>query len=183
MEFREKAKIIDKRTMNRMLTRIAHQILETQRHGIPIVLVGIETRGAHLARRLAEKLANIEDEAVEIPCGALDITGYRDDRNARSGNHDLGKTNVPFDITGKEVVLVDDVLYTGRTVRAALDALAHLGRAESVRLAVLVDRGHRELPVNADFVGRYIPTSRTEYLKVKVREADGVDMVVTGEKL
>jgi len=183
MEFREKAKIVDKRTMNRMLTRIAHQILETHRYNIPIVLIGIETRGGHLARRLADKLANIEDEAVDIPCGTLDITGYRDDRDLQAENHDPGNTDVPFDITGKEVVLVDDVLYTGRTVRAALDALAHLGRAESVRLAVLVDRGHRELPVNADFVGRYVPTSQDEYLKVKMVEVDGVDMVVTGEKL
>jgi len=183
MEFREKAKLIDKRTMNRMLTRIAHQILETQRHNIPIVLIGADTRGAHLARRLAKILTSIEDGPAEVPCGTLDITGYRDDRNAHSRNHDLGDTDVPFDITGKEVILVDDVLYTGRTVRAALDALVHLGRAESVRLAVLVDRGHRELPVNADFIGRYIPTSQDEYLKVKVREVDGVDMVVTGEKL
>lgn len=183
MNFRERAKIIDKRTMNRILTRMAHQILESQEHEVPMALIGVDTRGAYLAARLSENLKNIEDEPLDVPCGSLDITGYRDDRADRSREHTRGETNIPFDITGKIVILVDDVLYTGRTARAALDALADLGRARSVKLAVLVDRGHRELPIQADFVGRYVPTLHNEYLKVKVREVDGVDLVVIGERI
>ncbi len=183
MAMREKAKIIDKRTMNRILTRISHQILESQQYGVPTVLIGVDTRGASIAERLAKKLRGFKEDPLDVPCGSVDITGYRDDREDKSGTHPPGKTSIPFDITGKRVVLVDDVLYTGRTVRAALDALSDIGRAHSITLAVLVDRGHRELPINADFVGRYIPTTENEYLKVKVREVDGVDMVVIGERL
>jgi len=160
--------------MARALRRIAHEIIEKNRGVADLLLVGIRTRGGPLAERLAELLSEIE--GTEIPIGIVDIGMYRDDIDTRP-RIELGPTELPGDIDGKTIVLVDDVLYTGRTIRAALDALADIGRAEIVQLAVVVDRGHRELPIRADFVGKNLPTSRTEHVTVKVAEIDGEDGV------
>ena len=160
--------------MARALRRIAHEVIERNRGIDDIVVVGIRTRGGPLADRLVELLEEIEGET--IPKGILDIGMYRDDIDSRPRT-ELGPTDVPVDIDGMTVVLVDDVLYTGRTIRAALDALADLGRAAVVQLAVVVDRGHRELPIRADFVGKNLPTSREEHVTVRVAEVDGEDGV------
>jgi len=160
--------------MARALRRIAHEIIEKNRGVADLVLVGIRTRGGPLAERLAELLTEIE--GTGIPVGIVDIGMYRDDIDTRP-RIELGPTELPGDIDGKTIVLVDDVLYTGRTIRAALDALADIGRAEIVQLAVVVDRGHRELPIRADFVGKNLPTSHTEHVTVKVSEIDGEDGV------
>jgi pyrimidine operon attenuation protein/uracil phosphoribosyltransferase len=176
---KEKAQIMDADGIRRALTRIAHEILERNKGVKDLVLIGIRTRGVPLAQRIAAKIGEIE--GVPVPLGVLDITLYRDDLS-RLGYHPvLHKTEVPFDITDKNVVLVDDVLYTGRTVRAALDALMDLGRPRTVQLAVLVDRGHRELPIRADYVGKNVPTSRREVISVNLREVDGIDKVVIEE--
>lgn len=175
----EKARIMDAEGIRRALTRIAHEILERNKGTHDLVLIGIRCRGVPLAQRIAAKIKEIEGTAV--PLGTLDITLYRDDLS-RLGYHPvLRKTEVPFSITDKKVVLVDDVLYTGRTVRAALDALMDLGRPQLIQLAVLVDRGHRELPIRADFVGKNVPTSRREVISVHLQEVDGVDKVVIEE--
>jgi len=159
----------------RVLDRIAHQIIEKTRGGTDVVLLGIPTRGAHLGRRLAERIANFADVAVGL--GVLDITLYRDDLRTR-GFRPLGETVEPEGgLDGKLVILVDDVLFSGRTVRAALDAITDLGRPRAVQLAVLVDRGHRELPIRADYVGKNLPTSPDEQVKVSLIECDGVDSV------
>lgn len=160
--------------MARALRRIAHEIIEKNRGVEDLVLVGIRTRGGPLSERLAELLTEIE--GTEIPVGIVDIGMYRDDIDTRP-RIELGPTELPGDIDGKTIVLVDDVLYTGRTIRAALDALADIGRAEIVQLAVVVDRGHRELPIRADFVGKNLPTSHTEHVTVRVSEIDGEDGV------
>jgi pyrimidine operon attenuation protein / uracil phosphoribosyltransferase len=165
--------------IRRALTRIAHEILERTDGGANVVLLGIPTRGVPLARRLAERLAQVEGHPT--PAGSLDITMYRDDLRMRPARA-LGHTDVPpSGIDGKLVVLVDDVLYSGRTVRAALDALGDLGRPRAVQLAVLVDRGHRELPIRADYVGKNLPTSQREVVKVLLEETDGQDAVILGE--
>jgi len=177
---KEKAKILDKDTINRALMRIAHEILEKNKGTKDLCLVGIRNRGAYLASRLAEGIAEIEKE--RIPVGILDITLYRDDLSLIASQPVVHKTEIGFDITGKNIVLIDDVLYTGRTARAALDALIDLGRPKSIQLAVLVDRGHRELPIRADFVGKNIPTSVNETVEVRLAEVDGKDEVVIVEK-
>jgi pyrimidine operon attenuation protein/uracil phosphoribosyltransferase len=160
--------------VGRALRRIAHEVAE-RNHGVAdIVVIGIRTRGAPLAARLGEVLGEIEETTVAV--GVLDIGMYRDDIDRRP-RIQLGPTEVPVSLDGKTVVLVDDVLYTGRTIRAALDALADLGRAAIVQLAVVVDRGHREIPVRADFVGKNLPTARTEHVLVRVAEIDGEDGV------
>jgi pyrimidine operon attenuation protein/uracil phosphoribosyltransferase len=165
--------------IRRALTRIAHEILERTDGGANVILLGIPTRGVPLARRLAERLAQVEGRP--IPAGSLDITMYRDDLRLRPARA-LGHTDVPpGGIDGKVVVLVDDVLYSGRTVRAALDALGDLGRPQAVQLAVLVDRGHRELPIRADYVGKNLPTSQREVVKVLLDEVDGQDAVILSE--
>lgn len=157
--------------INRALRRIAHEILEANKGPQDLVLLGIPTRGAHLARRLAEALRRVE--GTEIPVGSLDITMYRDDLR-RQPTRAVEPTTIPGDgVDGKVVVLVDDVLYSGRTVRSALDALADLGRPRAVRLAVLVDRGHRELPIRADYVGKNLPTAQRERVMVRLAEFDG----------
>jgi len=161
--------------IRRTLARIAHEIMERNKTAEQLILIGIHTRGVPLARRLA---ANIEIlEGTTVPVGALDIIPYRDDLASLKLKAVIRKTDIPTDIDGKSVVLVDDVLYTGRSTRAAMDALTDLGRPKSVQLAVLVDRGHREMPVHADYVGKNIPSSRHEAIKVSVMEIDGADSV------
>jgi pyrimidine operon attenuation protein/uracil phosphoribosyltransferase len=162
--------------IRRALTRIAHEILERNRGPEALVLVGMRTRGVPLAVRIATKLEELE--GISLPVGALDVTLYRDDLANRSLQLALRQTEIPTDVTAKRVVLVDDVLFTGRTIRAALDAVMDFGRPECIQLAVLVDRGHRELPIRADFVGKNVPTSLDEDVHVHLVETDGVDEVI-----
>ena len=173
------ARLMDAAEIRRALTRIAHEILERNKGARDLVLVGIAARGDDLARRLAAEIERIE--GTEVPVGVLDITFYRDDIGLRAEAPEVHETRVEDDITGKVVVLVDDVLYTGRTVRAAMDALVDLGRPRAIQLAVLVDRGHRELPIRADFVGKNVPTRRDEQVRVAVAEVDGEDGVFVEE--
>jgi pyrimidine operon attenuation protein/uracil phosphoribosyltransferase len=175
-----KSVIMDEVAIERALTRIAHEILEHNKGCQDVVLIGIRTRGIHLARRLAEKLRSIEGDVV--PLGVMDITLYRDDLRHRIDHPKVGPTEIPFPLTGKRVILVDDVLFTGRTIRAALDGLMDFGRPQSIQLAVLVDRGHRELPIRADYVGRNVPTAMPESVEVRLREEDGTDQVVILER-
>jgi len=177
---REKAKLLDKDAIARSLMRIAHEIIEKNKGTEDLCLVGIRNRGVYLAQRLAECIKRIENKDISV--GILDITLYRDDLTLIASQPVVRKTEIDFDITDKILVLVDDVLYTGRTVRAALDALIDFGRPKSIQLAVLVDRGHRELPVRADYVGKNIPTSQKETVEVRLAEVDGVDEVVIVEK-
>ena len=177
---KEKAKILDQEGINRAIVRIAHEIIEKNKGTVGLCIVGIRNRGVYLAERIAECVKKIE--GVNIPTGALDITLYRDDLALASGQPLVRKTEIDFDINDKNLVLVDDVLYTGRTIRAALDALIDFGRPKSIQLAVLVDRGHRELPIRADFVGKNIPTSNKESVEVKLEETDGIDEVVIVEE-
>jgi len=178
---REKAEIVDGEGLRRAVTRIAHEIIERNDGAQNLVLVGIRTRGVPLAERLAKKIR--EFEGVEPPVGALDITLYRDDLQMIAHQPVVSGTDVPVSINDKIVVLVDDVLYTGRTVRAALDELIDLGRPKAIQLAVMVDRGHREIPIRADFVGKNVPTSRREVIMVHVSEVDDRDGVSIGEIL
>ena len=169
--------IMDQEQVRRAVTRIAHEILERNKGVDDVCLVGIRTRGAVLAERLRKAIQAIE--GVDIPAGVLDINLYRDDIAIISKQPVIHETLIDFDVTDKKIVLVDDVLYTGRTIRAALDALVDLGRPASIQLAVLVDRGHRELPIRADFVGKNIPTSKEQKVKVVLAESDqGEDSVV-----
>jgi len=165
--------------MKRALTRIAHEIIEKNKGVENVALVGIQRRGAPIAERIAYHIAQIE--GVQVPVGILDITLYRDDLTTLSPQPQVHRTEVNFDINDKNIVLVDDVLFTGRTVRAALDALIDIGRPRSIQLAVLIDRGHRELPIKADFIGKNVPTSRQESVSVMVQEVDGRDEVVIQE--
>lgn len=174
-----KAILMDTVAMQRALQRIAHQIVEKNKGIENLILVGIRRRGVPLARRLAERISAIEGR--EVPMGSLDITLYRDDLTERSPWPAIGKTEIPGSIRGRNVVLVDDVLYTGRTVRAALDALLDLGRPQTIQLAVLIDRGHRELPIRADYVGKNVPTARREVVVVRVQEIDGQDQMALYE--
>ncbi|KQX75652.1 MULTISPECIES: bifunctional pyr operon transcriptional regulator/uracil phosphoribosyltransferase PyrR [Aeromicrobium] len=170
--------VLDDQDISRALTRITHEILERNRDSAGLVLLGIPTRGVHLARRIAQRMSDVEDRA--ITAGALDVTMYRDDLRLKPARA-LEHTEIPDDIDGKVVVLIDDVLFSGRTIRAALDALTELGRPKAVQLAVLIDRGHRELPIRADFVGKNLPTSLVEQVKVRLTESDGSDAVsITG---
>jgi pyrimidine operon attenuation protein / uracil phosphoribosyltransferase len=179
MHAADQAKVVlEPAEINRALTRIAHEILERTSGAEDAVLLGIPTRGVPLARRLARRLEQVE--ARPFPAGSLDVTMYRDDLRLRPARA-LGHTEIPAGgIEGRIVVLVDDVLYSGRTVRAALDALGELGRPRSVQLAVLVDRGHRELPIRADYVGKNLPTSQRELVRVLLEEVDGRDAVLLG---
>ena len=172
-----KSRVMEPGDVRRALSRIAHEIVEKNRGTDDLVLVGIRTRGAPLADRIAAAIASFE--GVDLPSGALDVTLYRDDV-ALKGPRGLEATTVPTDLDGRVVVLVDDVLYTGRTIRAAFDAILDLGRPRAIRLAVLVDRGHREFPIRADFVGKNLPTSSDEVVKVHVEELDGEDAVLIG---
>ncbi len=178
----QKAVVLDEQAIRRALTRIAHEIIERNKGIDDCVLIGIKTRGIYLAKRLAERIEQIE--GTSIPVGELDITLYRDDLTVKTSDHEplVKGTDVPFDVTNKKVILVDDVLFTGRTVRAAMDAVMDLGRPAQIQLAVLVDRGHRELPIRADFVGKNIPTSSSEMIVVELTEVDGLDQVSIHEK-
>jgi pyrimidine operon attenuation protein / uracil phosphoribosyltransferase len=172
--------VLDAEEIRRALTRIAHEILERTHGGDDVILLGIPTRGVPLARRLAARVG--EFEGLEVPCGSLDVTMHRDDLRLRPARA-LGRTDLPVGgVDGQTIILVDDVLYSGRTVRAALDALADLGRPRAVQLAVLVDRGHRELPIRADYVGKNLPTSQREVVRVLLTEVDGQDAVLIGEE-
>jgi pyrimidine operon attenuation protein/uracil phosphoribosyltransferase len=177
---KEKIRVLDKDALSRAILRIAHEILEKNKGTKDLCLIGIRNRGAYLAKRLGDSIEKIEQEKVEV--GVLDITLYRDDLTLIAAQPVVHKTEIDFDITGKNIVLVDDVLYSGRTVRAAMDALIDLGRPKLIQLAVLVDRGHRELPIRADFVGKNIPTSQNETVEVRLQEVDGADEVVIVEK-
>jgi len=165
--------------IEKSLKRIAHEILEKDKTGKDLILIGIRKRGVTLAKRLSLKIKEIG--GIEIPIGVLDITLYRDDLSEIASQPILRKTEVPFSVKNKKVVLVDDVLYTGRTIRAALDAIIDLGRPRFIQLAVLLDRGHRELPIRADYVGKNVPTSQRELVEVKLVEDDGVDEVIIQE--
>ena len=178
MSQREKAQVLDETALDRALTRIAHEIVE-QADGTEVALVGIKTRGVTLAERIAKKIGAIEGTVPAV--GALDITLYRDDLGLRASQPMVRTTEISFPVTGRTLILVDDVLFTGRTIRAAMDALMDLGRARAIRLAVLVDRGHRELPIRPDYIGKNLPTSRRETVAVMLREHDGVDRVVIQE--
>jgi pyrimidine operon attenuation protein / uracil phosphoribosyltransferase len=172
--------VLDAEEIRRALTRIAHEILERTHGGDDVMLLGIPTRGVPLARRLAARIS--EFEGLDVPCGSLDVTMHRDDLRLRPARA-LGRTDLPVGgVDGQTIILVDDVLYSGRTVRAALDALTDLGRPRAVQLAVLVDRGHRELPIRADYVGKNLPTSQREVVRVLLAEVDGRDVVLIGEE-
>ncbi len=172
-------RLLDEGDIRRAVTRIAHEILERNRGAGRLAVVGIAARGDDLARRLAAEVERIE--GVSVPVGVLDITFYRDDIGLRAEAPEVHETRIGFDITGTTVVLVDDVLYTGRTIRAALDALVDFGRPRAIQLAVLVDRGHRELPIRADYVGKNLPTRKGEDVQVRLAETDGRDEVVLAD--
>ncbi|MEH7353041.1 bifunctional pyr operon transcriptional regulator/uracil phosphoribosyltransferase PyrR [Neobacillus drentensis] len=178
----QKALVLDEQAIGRAMTRIAHQIIEKNKGIDDCLLVGIRTRGIFLAERLAKKIAEIEKKT--IPVGELDITLYRDDLTKKTNNQEplVKGSDIPIDISEKKVILVDDVLYTGRTVRAGLDALMDIGRPAAIQLAVLVDRGHRELPIRADYVGKNIPTSSEEKIVVELAEVDQLDQVSIFDK-
>jgi len=171
-----KAQIIDEAGFERTITRLAHEILEKNKGAESIVIVGIRTRGEFIARRIARKIEEVEGVTLNI--GSLDITLYRDDLLGKLEQPQLKGTDIIFDLNDKNVILIDDVLFTGRTIRAALDELIDLGRPKTIQLAVLVDRGHRQLPIRADYVGKNVPTSSSESIRVHVREVDGEDAVL-----
>jgi len=180
MTLREKAKLMSETDMERAIRRMAHEIIETNKGLDNVVLVGIQRRGVFLAQMIREVLRQFEQ--TKVPTGELDITLYRDDLTLLHDHPVVHSTSMPLDITGKRIVLIDDVIYTGRTIRAALDALMDLGRPNIVQLAVLVDRGHRELPIAPNYVGKNVPTSREEVVEVRVKEIDGVNEVVICER-
>jgi len=180
MALREKAKLMDKEAMERALTRIAHEIIERNKGVEDIAVVGIRTRGEHLGKRIASIIEKIS--AKKIPIGILDITLYRDDLTALAQQPIVRETKIDFDVSAKDIILVDDVLYTGRTIRCALSELIDFGRPRSIQLAVLIDRGHRELPIRADYVGKNIPTSEKDVIEVMLEESDGKDQVILTEK-
>jgi len=181
MQMREKAQVMNTEEIRRALLRIAHEILEhNHKHIDDLVLVGVKSRGDILAHRIAENLERIEN--IDVDVGAIDVTLYRDDINLYKTQIQVNSTELPFDITGKWVILVDEVLYTGRTVRAAMDALMDFGRPAAIQLATLIDRGHRELPIASDYVGKNVPTSRKEFVRVQLAEESDVDSAVIYEK-
>lgn len=177
--FVKKNVIMDADAMRRAIVRISHEIIEKNKGVENVILVGIRTRGVPIAKRIAQTIESIEN--VKLPVGMLDITLYRDDLSTLAYNPIVHGTELDMDLKDKTIVLVDDVLYTGRTIRAALDALIDMGRPKTIQLAVLIDRGHRELPIRADFAGKNVPTSRKEAVNVFLAEEDGVDEVAIGE--
>ena len=174
-----KAQLLDEKSINRALIRISHEIIEKNKGAQDVVLIGIKTRGIPLSKRIASYIEKFEGTEVEI--GTLDITLYRDDLTEKDYEPKVNNTEIPVDLKNKKVILVDDVLYTGRTVRSALDAIIDIGRPKSIQLAILVDRGHRELPIRADYVGKNVPTSIDEIVQVELKEIDGEDRVVISE--
>lgn len=174
-----KAQIMDEKGINRSITRLSHEIIERNKGVSDVILVGIKTRGVPLAERIAKRIMEIESESVQV--GSIDITLYRDDLTHQQDNPIINNKNIDFDIAGKNVVLIDDVIYTGRTVRAAMDALVDCGRANTIQLAVLVDRGHRELPIRPDYVGKNVPTSKKEIITVRLNETDEENIVAIYE--
>jgi len=179
MAMMEKAEIMDQEQIRRSLIRVAHEVVEKNKGLDDVVLIGVQRRGVPMAQRLQKYLMEIENR--EVPVGELDITLYRDDLTLKADQPIVGRTHIPFDIAGKKIILVDDVLYTGRTVRAALDALIDMGRPQNIQVVVMIDRGHRELPIRADYVGKNVPTSSKEVIHVKLTEIDGIDQVVISE--
>lgn len=178
---RIKATLLDAAAIRRSLVRIAHEIIEKNKGVEDVVLIGIRTRGIFLAQRLARFIQDFE--GVQLPVGELDITSYRDDRRLQRRQPEVTRTQIPFAVTGKKVILVDDVLFTGRTIRAAMDAVIDVGRPRLIQLAVLIDRGHRELPIRADYVGKNVPTSRHEVVAVALQEQDGDERVLLMEPI
>ena len=176
---KEKAQLMDEKAIGRAITRISHEIIERNKGIEDVVLVGIKTRGVPIAERIGKKIQQIEGASVNT--GEVDITLYRDDLKKIDVDPVINGSNVQFSIDDKIVILVDDVLYTGRTVRSALDAIIDIGRPKAIQLAVLVDRGHRELPIRADYVGKNVPTSKGEIISVKLSEIDGEDSVTINE--
>ena len=174
----EKTQIMDQKAMSRAITRISFEIIEHNKGAGNLCIIGIVSRGAQLAQRIAKKISELEGTVVEV--GYLDVTPYRDDKKLDAGLVD--RTDLPFSIEGKQIILVDDVIYTGRTVRAAMDAICDMGRPSCIQLAVMVDRGHRDLPIRADYVGKNLPTSKSELVGVRVPEFDGDMSVVLYEK-
>ena len=167
----QKAQIMDENAMKRALMRLSHEIVEKNKGAANLVFVGIRRRGEPIAERVRENVAVIE--GIRVPCGSIDINFYRDDLSTVSESPEIRKASLPFDVNGRDVVLFDDVLYTGRTARAAIEAVFSCGRPKTIQLAILVDRGHRELPIRADFVGKNLPTSRSELVEVRLPEYDG----------
>ena len=174
----DKAEIMDESAIMRALTRISHEIIEKNKGIDDLVLIGIQRRGVPLARMIAKKIKEVEGREVSV--GVLDITLYRDDLSTLAEHPIINGTEIDFSLTGKKVVLVDDVIYTGRTVRAAIDAIIDIGRPKMIQLAILIDRGHRELPIRADYVGKNVPTSKSEVINVRVVDVDGINMVTLG---
>ena len=168
--------VMDADAMRRAITRIAHEVLERNKGTDGLALIGIRSRGVHIADRIAAAVQAIEQ--VDVPRGIVDITLYRDDLSRGDQTPQVRGTEIPFGVEGRKIVLIDDVLYTGRTIRAAMDALMDFGRPENIQLAVMVDRGHRELPIRADYVGKNLPTSRNQQVQVRLVEMDGVDDVI-----
>ena len=181
MQFKEKSKMADARDLDRTLNRLAHEILEKNKGTDDLAIIGIRTRGEFLAKRIAEKIREIEKK--EIPVGVLDVVMYRDDFRVKHKLPAVEVTDIPFDIDEKILILVDDVVYTGRTIRAALDALVDFGRAAKIQLACLVDRGHREMPIKADYVGKNFPTADDEEIRVKVTEIDNEDGILIVQRI
>ncbi len=175
----DKAEIMDESGIQRAITRIAHEIIERNKGIEDVILIGIQRRGVPLAKSIAKKIEEVENKKVNV--GILDITFYRDDLSMLSEHPVVNKTEITFAIKNKNIVLVDDVIYTGRTVRAAIDAIMDIGRPKSIQLAVLVDRGHRELPIRADYVGKNVPTSKIEIVHVKLEQFDGINMVTISD--
>ena len=175
----DKAEIMDENGMMRAITRISHEIIEKNRGVDDVVLIGIQRRGVPLAKMIANKIMDVESKRVEV--GILDITLYRDDLSMLSEHPIINGTEINFSITGKKVILVDDVLFTGRTTRAAIDAIMDIGRPKMIQLAILIDRGHRELPIRPDYVGKNVPTSKTEVINVKLQNIDGINAVTISD--
>ena len=167
----QKAQIMDENAMKRALMRLSHEIVEKNKGAANLVFVGIRRRGEPIAERVRDNVAAIE--GIRVPCGSIDIKFYRDDLSTVAESPEIRRASLPFDVNGRDVVLFDDVLYTGRTARAAIEAVFSCGRPKTIQLAILVDRGHRELPIRADFVGKNLPTSRSELVEVRLPEYDG----------
>lgn len=179
MEEKIKARIMDTPKMNRAFQRIATEITERNRDLNNLVIIGIRTRGVHVAKRISKLIKDLEN--IDVPFGVLDITLYRDDFSDLEAQHVVKTTEIHFSVKNKDILLVDDVLFTGRTIRAAMDSLMDLGRPKTIQLLVFIDRGHRELPIRADYVGKFLPTSRKEIVQVRLKEIDGTDEVLITE--